>query len=180
MPGADRAASAFAAATGDGGGIGPEELYPPAQYSGWWLLLALGIIVVLVVATLVILRVTRAPREKAAQPSAPQGTPVQQLERLRADYLRRIDGVEHAYRDGRLDPRGVNAELSSLTRSFVNDYTGVATPVMSLEELGQQNVHPALVQALNAFYYPSIFGDRPPADPTPGIAAAREVVMAWH
>lgn len=177
MPVADLVRAAVRAATD---GIGPEELYPPAQYAGWWLLLALGIVVVLIAATGLIVLFTRPPRPRAAPAPVAQGTPVQQLERLRASYLQRIDQVHAAYSAGALDARAVNAELSSLTRGFVNDYTGVATPVMSLEELGQQNVHPALVEALNRFYYPSVFGEQPTADPTPGIAAAREVVMAWH
>ncbi|WP_119696102.1 hypothetical protein [Microbacterium halotolerans] len=162
-------------------GIGPEELYPPAQYSGWWLLLALGIIVVLILVVVLIIVLTRPPKPPPAQPVPVQrGTPVEQLEQLRAGYLHRIDLVEQAHATGTLDARGVNAELSAITRRFVNEYTGVATPVMSLEELEHQDVHPALVEALNRYYYPSIFGEDAPTDPGPGIAAAREVVTAWH
>lgn len=162
-------------------GVGPEELYPPDQYSGWWLLIALGILVALIAAVALIVLLTRAPKPReAAPPPVPRGTPVQQLENLRSAYLQRIDGIERAHAAGDLDARRVNVELSSLTRRFVNEYTGVATPVMSLEELGRQDVHPVLVQALNEYYYPSIFGEEPPADPRPGIAAAREVVTAWH
>ncbi|MGO1410302.1 MULTISPECIES: hypothetical protein [unclassified Microbacterium] len=178
MPAADiGAALLIEAATG----IGPEELYPPAQYSGWWLLLALGIILVLILVVVLIVALTRPPKQAPA-PAAPvpHGTPVEQLEHLRADYLHRIDLVEQAHAAGTLDARGVNAELSAITRRFVNEYTGVATPVMSLEELEHQDVHPALLEALNRYYYPSIFGDSPPTDPGPGIAAAREVVTAWH
>lgn len=160
------------------GGIGPEELYPPDQYSGWWLLLALGIIAVLIAAAAVILLATRPRRPRPER--GPSGSPVERLGRLRVDYLRRIDEIEAGYGSGALDARRVHAELSALTRAFVNDYTGIATPVMSLEEIGTQHVHPALVTALETYYYPSIFGDQPPASPVQGIAAAREVVTAWQ
>lgn len=174
-----RAADGIRAALARGqGGIGPEELYPPDQYSGWWLLLAVAILAVLIAATAAILVATRARRPRPDQ--GPPGTPVERLGRLRLDYLHRIDQIEAAHADGRIDARRVHAELSALTRAFVNDYTGIATPVMSLEEIGTQQVHPALVAALETYYYPSIFGDRPPGDPAPGIAAAREVVTAWQ
>jgi len=177
MPAADRALSLIIRAAEP---VGPEELYPPAQYSGWWLLLALGIVLAIVLVVVLIVAFTREPRGPREPQKAPEGTAAQQLDRLRYDSLSRIDAVERAFADGRLDARGVNVELSSITRRFVNEYTGVATPVMSLEEIEHQHVHPALLQALGAYYYPSIFGEDPPADPRPGIAAAREVVTAWH
>lgn len=162
------------------GSVGPEELYPPAQYAGWWLLVAVGILVVIVAVVWLILFLTRPPRQAPEPAPEKPGTPVEQLERLRADYLARIDDIERAHRAGELDAREVSGELSALTRGFVNEYTGVATPVMSLEEIADHRVHPALVHALAQYYYPSIFGEGEPADPAAGAAAAREVVTAWH
>ncbi|MGO1768409.1 MAG: hypothetical protein ACTHZX_00535 [Microbacterium sp.] len=177
MRAADGAARAREGTTGT---IGPDELYPPAQYAGWWLLLAVGILVVIVGVVWLILLLTRQPKApREPRPEAPR-TPVEQLERLRAEHLARIDEIERAHRAGELDAREVSGELSTLTRRFVNEYTGVATPVMSLEEIADHRVHPALVQALAQYYYPSIFGEGEPADPAAGIAAAREVVTAWH
>ncbi|WP_261166614.1 hypothetical protein [Microbacterium sp. Marseille-Q6965] len=156
-----------------------DELYPPVQYGGGWLLLAAAILLLIVLAVWLILFLTRPrrPRADATDTALPTA---QALEELRAGYLRRIDEVERAYADGALSPRRANQELSGLTRAFVNEYTGIATPVMSLDELEAHGVHPALVDAVKRHYYPSLFGRGPVIDPHAGAGAAREVVNAWH
>lgn len=156
-----------------------DELYPPVQYGGGWLLLAAAILVVIVLTVWLILFLTRERPVKA--PPADDGRPTAQaLDALRGDYLRRIDEVERAYADGALTPRRANHELSGLTRAFVNEYTGIAAPVMSLDELEAHGVHPALVDAVKRHYYPSLFARGPVIDPHAGASAAREVVNAWH
>lgn len=156
-----------------------EELYPPIQYGGIWLLLAAVILVVIVAAVWLIIALTRPPRRRD-EPTDPQLPTGVELQRLRDSYLQRIDDVERAYVDGRISARRANLELSRITRGFVNEYTGLATPVMSLEDLERHDVHPALVDALKRHYYPSIFRGGPVIDPAAGARAAREVVTAWH
>lgn len=161
-------------------GVTPtDELYPPAQYGGLWLLLAAGILLLIIGVVALILLLTRPPRPRDDDPE-PQRPTAERLSAMREDYLRRIDAVERAYADGRLTARRANAELSRLTRAFVNEYTGIATPVMSLDELEAHNVHPALIDAMKRHYYPSLFRGGPVIDPVAGANAAREVVNAWH
>lgn len=161
----------------------PGELYPPAQYRGWWLLLAIAILIAIVAVVTVILLVTRAPKP-APRPAAPaprrQPMTAEGLRELRGDYMERIDAVEQAYSEGGMNARQANAELSRITREFVNEYTGLAAPVMSLEELEAHDVHPALIDAVKRHYYPSLFRGAEIIDPVAGARAAREVVSAWH
>ncbi|WP_240482492.1 hypothetical protein [Microbacterium sediminis] len=156
-----------------------DELYPPVQYGGLWLLLAAGILIVIVGVIALIVLLTRPPKPRAER-TEPERPTAERLQRLRSDYLQRIDAVERAYGEGHITARRANAELSRLTRAFVNDYTGLATPVMSLDELEAHDVHPALVDALRRHYYPSLFRGGPVIDPAAGASAAREVVNAWH
>jgi len=156
-----------------------DELYPPVQYGVLWLLLAAGILVLIIGIVALILLLTRPPKPRPDDAEPPRPT-AERLRTMREDYLQRIDAVERAYADGHLTARRANAELSRLTRAFVNDYTGVATPVMSLDELEAHDVHPALIDALKRHYYPSLFRGGPVIDPVAGANAAREVVNAWH
>jgi len=156
-----------------------DELYPPIQYGWIWLLLAAGILVLLVgvIALILVLTRPRPPRPSDPTPRRPLG---EELESLRSGYLQRIDEIERAYADGGISARRANHELSRLTRAFVNEYTGIASPVMSLDELEAHHVHPALIDALKRHYYPSVFQNGPVIDPVAGAKAAREVVTAWH
>lgn len=161
-------------------GLAPtDELYPPVQYGGLWLLLAAGILLAIVAVVALIVLLTRPPKPPAER-TEPERPTAERLQGLRGDYLQRIEAVERAYADGHLTARRANAELSRLARSFVNDYTGLATPVMSLDELEAHDVHPALIDALKRHYYPSLFRGGPVIDPVAGANAAREVVNAWH
>lgn len=157
-----------------------DELYPPAQYGWGWLLLALGILVVLILSAWLLTALTR-PRQLAAEP--PEDglllfTDV--LTMLREEYLLRVDDIERAYREGRVDARGANLEFSKTVRAFVNEYSGLEAPVLALDDLVARGVHPALIDAMSRHYYPSIFRRGPVIDPTAGAEAARTVVRSWH
>ncbi|GGD26622.1 hypothetical protein GCM10010915_03330 [Microbacterium faecale] len=154
----------------------PDGLYPPVQYEGWWLALALGILVLLAAAAWIMWAAVRPRRERAPEP-APLSV---QLDSLRAHHLERIDRVERAYADGTMSPRIANAELSAISRSFVNAFTGIETPVLPLEDLEARGASPELVAAVRRHFYPSVFERDVPADPAAGIAAARQVVTGWH
>ncbi|WP_345751830.1 hypothetical protein [Microbacterium rhizophilus] len=154
----------------------PDELYPPVQYAPGWMLLALGVIVLSILAICLILLLTR-PRPAAAA-TVPAAGDVVAL--LRREHLDAIDGIERAWRDGELSARAANLELSRATRAFVNEYSGLEAPVLALDDLVARGVHPALVDALRRHYYPSIFGRGPAVDPAAGAEAARRVVSAWH
>ena len=151
-------------------------LYPPAQYDGGWLLLLLGIILVVILAGVLVAVLTR-PRRLAA---TPQVHPEAVLVQLRGEYLARIDDIDRRARSGEIDARRAHGELSRLMRAFVAEYSGLEAPVLTLQDLVARGVHPALIDALGRFSYPSLFRRQPPVDPVLGAEAARQVVHTWH
>lgn len=162
---------------------GSDELYPPAQYGGGWILLALGILVAVVLAAWLVFALTRPRRSLELLGTSETGAPAMTadvLTVLRHDYLQRIAHVETRYQAGELDPRRANLELSRTVRSFVNEYSGLEAPVLALDDLVSLGVHPALIDALHRHYYPSVFQRGPAIDPVAGAQAARTVVTTWN
>ncbi len=155
---------------------GDDVLYPPLQYAPIWLLLVVAILVGIVVAAWLLAFLTR-PRRLVTHPSS---DPQLVLGQLRTEYLVEIDRIEQLSRDGQLDARQAHAALSRLMRGFVNEYSGLEAPVMTLQDLVAQGVHPSLIDALGRYSYPSLFRRGAPIDPVLGAQAARQVVQAWH
>lgn len=160
----------------------PDDLYPPTQYGGLWLLLAFGIIVLLVIAAILLVVLTRPKKVADAIADDPetQLTLPEVVARLQGDYLRQIDAIERGYRERTLPPREANVQLSRLVRRYVNEYSGLEAPVLSLQDLQRLGVNPSLIDALRRHYYPSIFRSGPPVDPVAGAEAARTVVRSWR
>lgn len=156
----------------------PDELYPPAQYGGGWIFLALAIVVVVLVAALLVRYLTRPRPATAAR--VDHNEVAAALARLRTEYHARIDQIEAEYRAGRVDARRTNLELSRLVRRYVNEYSGIEAPVLTLDDLTERGAHPVLVDAIRRYYYPSMFRRGPIVDPIAGAGAAREVVTTWH
>jgi len=156
----------------------PEDdlLYPPAQYGAGWLLLVFAIVVVAIGVGLLVALLTRPRRLK----SEPLADPAAVLTQLRGEYLAQIDELEQRAVTGGLDARRAHAELSRLMRAFVNEYSGLEAPVMTLQDLVAAGVHPTLVDALSRFSYPSVFRREAPLDPALGAQAARQVVQSWR
>lgn len=161
---------------------GSDELYPPAQYGWGWMLLAVGILAVLILAAWIVVVLTRPKRRLELAGAAPLGpTRIDEvLAVLRTEYLQQIDRIEAAYGAGDIDAKRANLELSRTVRAFVNEYSGVEAPVLALDDLIAMGVHPALIDALHRHYYPSVFRRGPAIDPAAGISAARTVVTAWN
>lgn len=155
---------------------GDDALYPPLQYAPGWLLLVVAILAGIVLAGVLIVILTR-PLRPAREPRL---NPLLMLDQLRTEYAVELDRVEQQLRSGELDARQAHARLSRLMRAFVNEYSGIAAPVMTLHDLVAAGVHPALVDALGRFSYPSLFRRGAPIDPLLAVEAAREVVRAWH
>src|SRR5690554_2053878 len=158
-----------------------DELYPPAQYGWGWILVAIGVLLLLGLAAWLLILLTR-PRRSMTLPgtvtSAPPAAEI--LDRLRSEYLADIQRIEDAYRSGNIPPKRANLELSRVVRSFVNEYSGLEAPVLSLDDLVERGVDPSLIDAIRRHYYPSIFQRGPAVDPTYGADAARAVVRSWH
>lgn len=156
--------------------LGDDMLYPPAQYAPGWLGLVFLIVVAIVAVGVLIVIFTRPRRLTATSATSP----MQVLALLRTEYSAEIDHVEQRVRAGELDARQAHGELSRLMRAFVNEYSGIEAPVMTLQDLAARGVHPALVDALGRFSYPSLFRRGAPVDPLLGVEAARQVVTSWH
>ncbi|MGX1792167.1 hypothetical protein ACWIDW_04395 [Microbacterium sp. NPDC055312] len=159
----------------------PDELYPPTQYGWGWIVLAIGILLLLAGAAWLLIALTR-PKQSITLPGesalAPPTAAV--LDQLRGEYLADVQRIEDAYRSGNMPPRQANLELSRSVRAFVNEYSGLEAPVLSLDDLVARGVDPALIDAIRRHYYPSIFQRGPAIDPVYGAEAARAVVTSWH
>lgn len=160
----------------------PDELYPPAQYGWGWLLLALAVLALLCLAAWLLIVLTRPRRDLVTSDPQQQSIPLtgEALNMLRIEYDGRIGQIEANYRAGSLSARAANLELSRAVRTFVNEYSGLEAPVLALEDLKQLGVQPELIDAINRYYYPSIFRRDPAIDPIAGVEAARRVVASWH
>jgi hypothetical protein len=158
-----------------------DELYPPGQYSADWILLAIGILLLLGAAAWVLIVLTR-PKRSITLHGEPAYRPpsAEVLARLRTEYLAEVQRIEDAYRSGNMPPKRANLELSRVVRGFVNEYSGLEAPVLSLDDLIERGVDPALIDAIRRHYYPSIFQRGPAVDPTYGAEAARTVVREWR
>ncbi|MDQ0614564.1 hypothetical protein QF046_002205 [Microbacterium sp. W4I4] len=158
-----------------------DELYPPAQYGWGWILIAIGILLLLGAAAWLLVFLTR-PRRSITLPGAASYAPptAEVLNQLRSQYFAEVQHIEDAYRSGNMPPKRANLELSRVVRSFVNEYSGLEAPVLSLDDLVARGVDPALIDAIRRHYYPSIFQRGPAVDPTYGADAARKVVSTWH
>lgn len=158
-----------------------DELYPPAQYGWGWILLAIGVLLLLALAAWLLIVLTRPKRSITIPGTAPYVPPTAEvLAQLRNEYLADVQRIELAYRSGNMDPRRANLELSRTVRSFVNEYSGLEAPVLSLDDLVARGVDPALIDAIRRHYYPSIFQRGPAIDPAYGAEAARKVVTTWR
>lgn len=160
---------------------GEDDLYPPVQYGWGWLALAVGIIALGIVVAVLVIWLTR-PRYSLTREAAGEA-PVQTaelLDALRLEYLGRLQTVEDEVRSGRLRARAAHLRLSREVRRFVQDYSGIEAPVLTLTELVERGVHPALVDAVARHYYPGVFRQRDEIDPLEGVEAGRRVVMMWY
>lgn len=161
---------------------GTDELYPPAQYGGGWILLAIGVLVLLAGAAWLVIVLTR-PRRAVPVAASPGPVPLLTADVatvLRQEYLGAIAQIEADYRAGVTDARRANLDLSRTVRGFVNEYSGIEAPVLALDDLVRLGVHPALIDAIGRNYYPSIFRRTAPIDPLVGAEAARTVVTTWY
>lgn len=158
-----------------------DELYPPAQYGWGWILIAIGILLLLGAAAWLLVFLTRPKRSITLPGTASYAPPTAEvLNQLRSEYLTEVQRIEDAYRSGNMPPKRANLELSRVVRSFVNEYSGLEAPVLSLDDLVERGVDPALIDAIRRHYYPSIFQRGPAVDPAYGADAARKVVSTWH
>lgn len=161
----------------------PEDLYPPAQYGGLWLLLAFGVLALGIGVAYLLIWLTRPKYSltKTVAGALPdQADPAAITQALRAEYLVRLQQIHDDYVAGAIEPREANRRLSREVRGFVHDYSGFEAPVLGLNDLVALGVPLPLIDALQRHYYPSIFSRGAPIDPVAGVEAGRLVVNSWH
>jgi hypothetical protein len=148
------------------------DFFPPVQYSGWWVLLAL-VLLALVIAWFVAVPLLTRARPIVSEAAARAAlAPV-----VRANYLASIDGVVDSHRRGEVSSRTAHQRLSALVRGYVHESSGYPASAMTLGELRRLNL-PGLTRAVERFY-PAEFGTDDSASVDTSAAAARQVVQDW-
>jgi hypothetical protein len=158
---------------------GSDELYPPAQYEPSWIAWAIVIILVLIVAGWLLVWFTRPRKAIEASKDNVLLSTQDIFGQLRYEYFSRIDQIEAAFKAGDADARDTSLALSRAVREFVNEYSGLEAPVMTLEDLHRQGVYPPLLEAIS-LHYRATFLRQPHIDPNASVRAARTVVNTWH
>jgi len=134
-----------------------DELYAPVLYSGWWAVL--GVALVLLVVGWLVLAVlsTRASAEEKAL-SAPVRRPSRlgdPYAGLRSEFESRLDAVEAQYLAGALDERGLHLALSKEVRGFASGRLGVDASVLTLSEIERMTGTQHLTRLIARYYRPS-------------------------
>lgn len=156
-----------------------DELYAPFAYNPVFLWIVAGILAFIIIAVVVILMMTK-PLSIVPVKEADTLPTQDAIAQLRGEYLTAIDGIEQAYSTRSMSPKDANRALSTLVRSFVNEYSGLEAPVLSLSDLKDMGVPHSLLDAIQRHYYPSIFRRGAAVDPVAGAKAARTVVASWN
>lgn len=172
------------------------DFFAPLAYSDWYPWAALGLLVLVAGWYAYVLRSTRrrpAGQQAEEVPAPPSAVAAPDLDRLRRDYLERIDAVDREAAAGTRSGRSAHQELSLLIRSFVRDASGVDATRMTLAELRAvctegavgvavgTAVHgvPAAADAIAALY-PAAFAAGPASGAKDAARTARDVVRSWN
>jgi hypothetical protein len=164
-----------------------DELVVPVGYSGWWTAAGVGVLLVAAAVVVLVLWWTRASVEEKAAGTAGRPSPAGPPDPygpLRAEYERRLDGVEQRYRAGELDERALHLALSAEVRGFASGRTGLDASSMTLSEIEQLADAARLTPVIARYYRPSFADhDNDPGaratDAEDSVARARAVVRSW-
>ena len=158
-----------------------DAFYPPAQYGAVWLIWTFVALAALLAAAALLLYQYRG--RPVAEPVAPPPVPAEASVppiTLRAQYRALITQVEKAHLTGEIDARTAHLEFSRIVRAFVNEYSGIEAPVLTLSELTERKAHTSLVNALRGRFYPGGFREQPTLSVTESANVARSVVAKWR
>jgi hypothetical protein len=154
--------------------VGGSELTDPVAYSGWWLVLAVALPLLVVCWYVGITWWSRDVR-------LPSGSRRDALTSVRREHLERLDRVEAAVAAGTLSLRSAHQSISDIVRSFVARAGDVDARTMALEQL--RVATPGPVVDVIALVYPPAFqpGDqgRPAERLARALTQARAVVNGW-
>jgi len=152
------------------------ELAGTVDYATGWLALAVGLLSAVLVWNGAVLvwgrpRRVRQVRSRRADPA-----------RLSVRYLSLIDQIEAAHADGRVGLREAHRRLSTVSRDFVQELTGIRASSMTLTDLRGEQL-PDLVDLVELVYPPEFepATDRPDGELDRALAQARKVVSGpWR
>lgn len=149
--------------------------FPPVDYSGWWVALAVAIIAVIIAFFVLVPLLTRA-RERQPEPVDTSWIPAPVS--IREKYVELIGEVEQSHRRGELTIRGAHQRLSMLLRFFAYESSGIDAPQMTLADLRETRATP-LSDAV-ARLYPGAFREVERGSVDEASDMARRVVQSWN
>lgn len=149
--------------------------FPPVDYSGWWIVLALGIVAVIIAFYVVVPILTRA---RETQPEPVDTGWIPSPVSIREKYVDLIDEVEASHRRGELTIRASHQRLSMLLRFFAYESSGINAPQMTLADLRQTRATP-LSDAV-ARLYPGAFREVERGSVDEAAGMAKRVVQSWN
>ena len=151
-----------------------DQLRLPERYAGTWLVVGVALVVVAVLGSLLVLRLTRRSTPAQGPPALPEPPEVR-----REAALRRLEALEAAYDDGRLDARETAHRTAAVLRDLAGQAAGLDARALTPAELRASGVpgFEAVADAVAACE-PVQFRAQPPG--VDGLlGTAREAVQAW-
>lgn len=147
---------------------------PPPSYGIHWPVLGGFVLLGLLVWSMLVWFLTRAPEAAVDAPLPPQA-----VAKLRRVALGRIDEVEGSVARGGMPARRGHHELSQIVRGFVGEVSGLEADTMTATDLRRRG--PAPLASVIEAYYPRQFGVAESERPTitDSARAARDVVGRW-
>ncbi|WP_149203507.1 hypothetical protein [Actinotalea subterranea] len=159
-----------------------DELNDPVLYS--WLVTVAGVLLMVAVVVYLVwaVRSTRARPEDQPPPLLPltPGYGGDRYASVRPVYLARVDEVEHRFRTGDLDARGLHLELSAVVRDFATVRRGVDARVLTLSDLRRIGGAKRLASLIESYYRPAFArSGATEASPEHALDGARRVIRNW-
>ena len=146
----------------------------PTGYSGWWLVVAVALVVLVVLwcASAVVWTLPVATLRKIPV--------LRDITRnvLRKRFAKSVDRIEQGFVSGQLAPREAHHRLARTLRTYLHLQTGQWTQVMGLSDIEAGELRPA-ARAL-AFVSHGQFSADGNGDFRSAVAAVREVVVSWN
>lgn len=147
---------------------GDGELTGPIGYSGWWPVLAIAAVL------LVVAYYSGVAWWARRRPAVGDGD-------VRREHLDRLDRIEADLGSGRISARAAHQRLSATVRSYVGEVSELPAPTLTLADL-RRSGPPQLAEAIELMYPPEFApGEQGRADERFGEALrrSRELVSSW-
>lgn len=158
-------------------GVVGDGFFPPVQYSPFWMVLGIGIVLLVVAFYVVVPLLTRSHRVER-EPVDTSWMPQEPTETLRGKYIDLIGEVEAAHHRDEVSLRAAHQRLSLLLRFFAYESSGIRAPQMTLADLREAHATP-LGDAVEQLY-PGAFSEIERGSVIEAADMARRVVLSWN